>query len=251
MMARPFSLPPLVVARLLTPEIILDLQTLLEEVNGDVQQAAGRITDGACSFYFSILRFSDSTDTGTVEQWGEVSRKKDKKAPTPAHTSKPSVSTRGDSRGGGRGGRGGRGGSGRGGAVTRGRGTPRAATNGHAHHSESSSSGAAANGSAEPTKASGAGTDASAKPSSDSNNQQNGGVPQSTPGWTDASSSLPDSTTASPAWGASAPDTPVNGNAVVHSPPTAGKQTSKTPATSKMSWAQIARYVEGRYVRLC
>ncbi|PPQ98655.1 hypothetical protein CVT24_004153 [Panaeolus cyanescens] len=81
-----------------------DLLSLLAELNGDVELAATRISEGH------------------VEMWGEVSRKKDKKPPVTAHPSKPSA-VRGDSRA-ARGGRGGRGGpAGRGGAaVSRGRG---------------------------------------------------------------------------------------------------------------------------------
>ncbi|KAF9219327.1 hypothetical protein BS17DRAFT_426908 [Gyrodon lividus] len=70
-----------------------DLQSLLNEVAGDVQIAATRISEGY------------------VEQWGSVKSKKDKKTPTttPSHSKDQSISRdRSDSRG-GRGGRGGRG----------------------------------------------------------------------------------------------------------------------------------------------
>ncbi|KAJ8462112.1 hypothetical protein ONZ51_g11110 [Trametes cubensis] len=78
----------------------LDLESLLVEVNGDAQVASLRILEGH------------------AEQWGNVTRKKDKKSSTPT-SSHPKDSSAGRERGdfrGGRGGRAARGGPGRGGA---------------------------------------------------------------------------------------------------------------------------------------
>ncbi|KAK7027596.1 CUE domain-containing protein [Favolaschia claudopus] len=78
---------------------------LLHEVSGDVELAATRISEGH------------------AEQWGAVTRKKDKKlhGPTHTHASKDSFSSSRGMRGGARGGRGG--GSARGGGAPRARGS--------------------------------------------------------------------------------------------------------------------------------
>ncbi|KAG6853852.1 hypothetical protein C0991_000613 [Blastosporella zonata] len=207
-----------------------DLQSLLAEVQGDIQIAATRITEG------------------TVEQWGSVSRKKDKKAPTPAHASKETFPPRGDARG-ARGGRGGRGGSGRGGAV-RGRGGPPrgGAVNGRSPRVDSPNS-AQVDGVVAPSTTAKDATDsadASVEPvAPEPASHQNGVVPSA--GWAEASSSqaATPSVSTSTSWaGASTTstwgaDTEPNG-----STPSVNAIPSKpvsTPATSKKSWAQIAR----------
>ncbi|KAK0216073.1 hypothetical protein IW262DRAFT_1397768 [Armillaria fumosa] len=203
-----------------------DLQSLLSEVNGDVEVAATRISDGR------------------AEQWGSVTRKKEKKpTPAPGHAAKESVSGRGDFRG-SRGGRGGRGGlPGRGGGA-RGRGGPPrgGAANGHVavvHQGSPTPAGA-------PTTSTSLATekhDASPAPS------------DATPSaWADSSSSLSEAPSASTgistpgsAWtGASTTstwggDTDVNGSVSSVNLSPAPSKPSKIPANSKLSWAQIAR----------
>ncbi|KNZ79734.1 CUE domain-containing protein [Termitomyces sp. J132] len=207
-----------------------DLQSLLVEVQGDVQTAAMRITEG------------------TAEQWGSVSRKKDKKVPASAHPSKESFSTRGDARG-ARGGRGGRGGPGRGGAV-RGRGGPPrgGAVNGRGTRADSNSSpqingaGAALTASKDVPEP----ADASTEPvAQESTSHQNEATPSA--GWADASSSqiATPSVTTSTSWGGAGTTTTwgteaeLNGSSSVAS--AAPSKTMSNPATSKKSWAQIAR----------
>ena len=187
---------------------------------------------------------------GTVEQWGEVSHhKKDKKAPITAHPTKSPIPVRGDSRV-GRGGRGGRGGPGRGGAVTRGRSAlPKGSANGH--HPEGtrphpvSPANAATPGS---TDASYLAAEESARPALTDSHDQNG-ISASTSAWTDTSSQPETSTLATSisangsAWGATDSfSTEVSGTTPVANIPVS-KVVSKTPATSKLSWAQIARFV--------
>ena len=185
--------------------------------------------------------------TGTAVPWGEVSRKKDKKLPTPTHTSKPSTSGRGDSRG-ARGGRGGRGGAGRGGPTARGGrgGSSKSGTNGHAPHADSphsSHSGAVTNGS--PSDCADGKPDAPNKISNELHEQQNGFTP-STSEWTDSPLQPENPTTTATVSGNSMASTwghttEANGNTATHA--AAPRQASKTPATSKLSWAQVARYV--------
>lgn len=187
---------------------------------------------------------------GQVEQWGAVIRKKDKKAP--GHASKDSLSTteRGGSRG-ARGGRGGRGGPGRGGAAG-GRGF--GARGGHrdsiprAQHAPAPAPAAAQQSTSDaPTQngTNGVTPDATPAPAwGDSAPDQEG------PGWasatetetTKAPSTNWAETPSASAWGA---DTTVNGSAAaspsVQSKSLAPKPAAKTPATSKLSWAQIAR----------
>ena len=180
---------------------------------------------------------------GTVEQWGEVSHKKDKKAPTTTHAPKPS---RGDSRG-ARGGRGGRGGAGRGSAATRGRSLPRGNMNGHHPHtngtrpSSVSPANAANLGS---TDASHLGGEESVGHGLPESHDQNG-LTASISAWTDTSQ--PETSTLTTSISASGSTTDnfpaeVNGTAPVANIPVS-KLASKTPATSKLSWAQIARFV--------
>ncbi|KAF9460449.1 hypothetical protein BDZ94DRAFT_1299874 [Collybia nuda] len=211
-----------------------DLQSLLAEVGGDVQIAATRITDGV------------------AEQWGSVSRKKDKKAPTSAHASKDSFSGRGDFRG-ARGGRGGRGGPGRGGAAMRGRGGPPrgGAVNGRSPRTESPHPtivDITPSVSTDFNDAHGL-VDASVKPT-ESTTQQNG-VSTPAPSWSGANPHLEAPTptaSAGSSWGAASTtstwggDTDVNGSSSslnVNVP--SSKVASKSPATSKLSWAQIAK----------
>jgi len=99
-----------------------DLRSALSDANNDVSQAATRITEGKYITSCLLPSLSPSYQTGRTQQWGSVSRKKDKK-PVQNPSSKDATSARGESRA-GRGGRGGRGGPGRGGAATRGRGGP-------------------------------------------------------------------------------------------------------------------------------
>ncbi|KAJ7235820.1 hypothetical protein C8J57DRAFT_1452979 [Mycena rebaudengoi] len=201
-----------------------DLQSLLAEVGGDVELAATRISDGR------------------AEQWGAVTRKKDKKGQTgPGHVSKDSFSaSRGDFRG-GRGGRGGgRGGSTRGGAAPRSRGgAVRAApTNGHTVAAQSPPVSAWADGppTADKTPDSTAAwgpdiADAAPPPANNWADQLDTPSATATP-----SSWGGTSTTTTSTWG---PDTDVNGSTASLAVPQA--KISKTPLTSKMSWAQIAR----------
>lgn len=130
-----------------------------------------------------------------------MTRKKEKKPTTPAPQA-----ARTESRG-ARGGRGGRGGPGRGGASARGRGRPIPATNGHTPRETAPDSPAVVETPlAEPVP------EPTAEPIYDTN------IPQ-TDAWSTAAN---DSSHPSPV-------------------PQPAKATFKTPATSKMSWAQVAR----------
>jgi len=202
-----------------------------------------------------------------------VTRKKDKKAPIPSHTSKDSSSGRGDSRG-GRGGRSGRGGPGRGGAALRSRGgTPRGgafpSTNGHPVRDTANplaspttpitpwGDGGVPAANATTDKAPGDTPNSSPEGAGWPNDQQDGVTP-STSSWVDSSSSqleTPPTTTSQStppsAWGGTSTstwggDTDINGSAssLNVSMNVAPGKVSKTPATSKLSWAQIARWVE-------
>ncbi|KAI0742756.1 hypothetical protein C8Q80DRAFT_1273371 [Daedaleopsis nitida] len=194
-----------------------DLQTLLTEVNGDVQVAADRISEGR------------------AEQWGSVTRKKDKKLTSNSTHFKDSSANRerGDFRG-GRGGRAARGGP-RGGAA-------RGASARGGHHEVNGHR---------------------AKPS------VAGQTPNEAPAADGAAPSIPNEETTdtdpegASAWGSSTPPTwggdtsTINGSAThsapapivtpvaapapaqAHSP--APAKVVSTPATSKLSWAQIAR----------
>ncbi|KAF5376032.1 hypothetical protein D9615_007767 [Tricholomella constricta] len=207
-----------------------DLQSLLVEVQGDVELAATRISDGV------------------AEQWGSVSRKKDKKPPASAHASKESFPARGDVRG-ARGGRGGRGGPGRGGAAVRGRGGPRGgAVNGRSPRVGSPNQAHPDGTPAVSTEIKDVADSVDASPlaiAPEGTNQQNGVVPPT--GRTDASSShltTPALSTSSSWAGASTTstwggDTEPNGSSASVNVPSS-KLVSK-PATSKLSWAQIAR----------
>ncbi|KAK0189668.1 hypothetical protein F5146DRAFT_1139077 [Armillaria mellea] len=158
-----------------------DLQSLLSEVNGDVEVAATRISDGH------------------AEQWGSVTRKKEKKpTPAPGHTAKESFI-----------------------------------------HGSPTPAGV-------PTTSTSTATDKHDAPSVPSD-----GAPSA---WVDSSSSLSEApgvstgvSTPGSAWtGASTTstwggDTDVNGSASSVNVSPAPSKPSKIPATSKLSWAQIAR----------
>jgi hypothetical protein len=177
---------------------------------------------------------------GAFQPWGEVSRKKDKK-PSTTHGSKLSTQSRGDSRG-TRGGRGGRGG-------TRGRGGhPKASGNGHVPQAESTSTSAPrgdiSNGTLEESKPDT--ITQITKPISESYDQQNGTISSSTSGRTDSSSQTANTIGATSLLGTAlsrghALEGAANGNASQTAHPHATRPPSKTPATSKLSWAQIAR----------
>ncbi|KAF7759751.1 hypothetical protein Agabi119p4_11446 [Agaricus bisporus var. burnettii] len=192
-----------------------DLHSLLLDVNGDANVAAGRISDGL------------------AVQWGSVSRKKDKKTAAAQPSSKEFTPTRGESRG-ARGGRGGRGGGpGRGGATARGRGAHRgSAVNGHGGRTASPRPPADH---ATPAPGPSAHPDSTDTPKSDVVAQQNG-IVQTPNAWVD---SKPDeSSTANRKTEAEA--NAANANLNVALP----KQALKTPAPArgptKLSWAQIA-----------
>lgn len=193
--------------------------------------------------------------SGHAEQWGAVTRKKDKKAP--GHASKDSFSTseRGGSRG-ARGGRGGRGGPGRGGAAG-GRGF--GARGGHrdslprAQHAPAPAAAAqqpSTSDAAPPTQngTDGVTADAALTPAwGESAPEQDGGGGGGWGSATDTETQVAPSsnwaeTPSTSAWGA---ESTVNGSAAaspaVQSKSLAPKPAAKMPATSKLSWAQIAR----------
>ncbi|KAF9074662.1 hypothetical protein BDP27DRAFT_1444079 [Rhodocollybia butyracea] len=166
-----------------------DLHSLLVEVNGDVEEAATRISDGK------------------AEQWGSVSRKKDKKAVSTGPVS------RGDSRG-TRGGFGGGRGGGRGGAVHArgggGAGRPRGAATG-------GRGGSTANGH----------TSRTASPAIGQHVEPIDATSSDTPPtWAEPPKAEEETTKPSVLTTESIPHKPTP---------------SKVPATSKLSWAQIAK----------
>ena len=225
-----------------------DLHSLLAEVDGDVELAVNRISDGILSSLLYLMPVVFILNpTGVAEQWGSVTRKKDKKGPSSVQATKESFSGRGDFRG-ARGGRGGRGGQGRGSAV-RGRGGPPrgGAVNGRSAwasspaHAESGSSPVPAEAKQVSDVA-----DAPTIPILQESASYPNGLKASA-GRTDTPSTQPESstlsissswagTTSASAWGI---DTEVNGSTPSLHAPTS-KAASK-PATSKLSWAQIAR----------
>ncbi|KAL4063971.1 hypothetical protein V8B97DRAFT_1876359 [Scleroderma yunnanense] len=197
-----------------------DLQSILAEVNGDIELAVIRISEGH------------------AEQWGSVKRKKDNKTSTAAHSKDPSISRdRQDSRG-ARGGRGGRGGATRGGSSSRGgRGAARG-VNGRTPrpHTPKGSSPAPELADKEFTPAA---TDIPAAPadgiSQESISPHQGwhsdhSAAEATPnaGWSNA-----------PTWGVDA-STAVTKATTASTP----QKATKLPATSKLSWAQVARQQE-------
>jgi len=183
---------------------------------------------------------------GQVEQWGSVHRKKDKKHQGPVQDSKDrgAPRDRADSRGGrGRGGRGGRGGLSRGGAPGRG------GQNGHRarafNHNEPVDSTTPGTDNADPpvpaSKDEGASSTSAWGPDPALADQaQDFSFQTMGTGWGESTS----------AWGI---DTKSNGTpspAVQVKPlgpiPGQPKSIPKNPATSKLSWAQIARCVPFR-----
>lgn len=182
----------------------------------------------------------NSSLQGQVEPWGSVHRKKDKKHHSAVQDSKDrhSPRERSDSRGRGRGGRGGGRGA-RGGAPGRG------GQNGHRVHAPSR------NDPVDLTTSGTDGTDPTATASKDENLPPTSGW-GSSPTPADQSHDLPLQTTgtgwgeSTQAWGV---DTGPNGTpspAVQAKPltpiPGPPKPLSKNPATSGLSWADIARY---------
>ncbi|KAI0351591.1 hypothetical protein OH77DRAFT_1506392 [Trametes cingulata] len=192
----------------------LDLESLLIEVNGDVELASTRILEGH------------------AEQWGNVTRKKDKKSSAPA-SSHPKDATAGRERGdfrGGRGGRAARGGPGRGGA----RGV--AARGGHhevnGHRPKPSQSAEAPKDASAPDAAAPAPV----------NGEAPEGDAEGASAWTSSTPTTWGGDTAAINGATTAP-APAPAPAPAHAPapaPSAAKVGS-TPATSKLSWAQIAR----------
>ncbi|KAG6820533.1 hypothetical protein H0H93_015704 [Arthromyces matolae] len=183
--------------------------------------------------------FPSWTNDGNAEQWGSVSRKKDKKTPPSAHASKESPA-RGDTRG-VRGGRGGRGGPGRGGAV-RGRSGPSrgGAVNGRGSRVEIPAPAEADDASSlQPlAKDASESADASAEPVAlEPTGQQNGVATSASSSQLisppAASSTALTGTGSAPSW---AVESELNGSAAL-----ASNKPASTPATSKKSWAQIAR----------
>ncbi|KAI0717695.1 hypothetical protein C8T65DRAFT_707069 [Cerioporus squamosus] len=191
-----------------------DLQSLLTETNGDVQLASTRIIEGH------------------AEQWGSVTRKKDKK---PTSTPKDSSAGRGDFRG-GRGGRAARGGP-RGGAA---RGV--SARGGHnevnGHRVKPSTSGpvskdAQAGDAASPAPVNGDVADADPEAAS--------AWGSSTPATWGGDTAAIDSGSPHPAPAAASTSAPAPAPAHAPAPAPAPAKVVSTPATSKLSWAQIAR----------
>ncbi|KAI0744688.1 hypothetical protein C8Q76DRAFT_700731 [Earliella scabrosa] len=190
-----------------------DLQSVLNETNGDVQLASTRIIEGH------------------AEQWGSVTRKKDKKPTSTSHVKDSSANReRGDFRG-GRGGRAARGGP-RGGAA-RGASVRGAHHEVNGHRAKPSVSAQAvkdtpAGDVATPTTANGEATDADPDAAS--------AWTSSTPAtWGDTNAV--NGSTSSPAPAPVATLAP----APVQAPSPAPAKVVSTPATSKLSWAQIAR----------
>ncbi|KAF7420771.1 hypothetical protein PC9H_011289 [Pleurotus ostreatus] len=192
------------------------------EVAGDVELAATRISEGH------------------AEQWGSVTRKKEKKVSVSGQPKDAGFSLPRGGRGGRGGGRGGL--SGRGSPATRGRGgPPRGAPNGHAGRSSTPRISSPAPHQPAASSASEVQPDGDAKDkgaldaqvAEPANGRASGAEAPSVNG---ASSST---------WSAKqeAPDPTVHVNSAAASSHVLPKPT-KTPATSKMSWAQIARSQE-------
>ena len=170
--------------------------------------------------------------TGHAEQWGSVTRKKDKKPSSTSHSKDSAGRERGEFRG-GRGGRAARGGP-RGGAA-RGAGARGAHHEVNGHRAKASVSGqtpkdATAPESATPAPVNGDAADADPEPSAWSSR-----TPATWGGDTAAINGTAANAAASPAAHSVAASAPAQA-------PTPGPaKTVSTPATSKLSWAQIAR----------
>ncbi|EIW56556.1 uncharacterized protein TRAVEDRAFT_38481 [Trametes versicolor FP-101664 SS1] len=195
----------------------LDLESLLVEVNGDIELASMRIIEGH------------------AEQWGNVTRKKDKKSSAPT-SSYNKDSAAGGGRGDFRGGRGGRGA--RGGAV---RGGARGGVSARGGHHDVNGHRAKPSQSAEAVKDATA-VDApvtngeAADVDGDATSAWNSSTPTTWGGDTTAVNGATSHPTPAPAPVASA-HTP----AQVPAPGPSANKAGVTPATSKLSWAQIAR----------
>ncbi|GBE87142.1 hypothetical protein SCP_1003890 [Sparassis crispa] len=208
-----------------------DLQSVLDEVSGDIGLAVSRISEGH------------------AEQWGSVNRKKDKKPTTsPSLQSKEPSSPRSGEFRGARGGRGGRGGAGRGGAA-------RGSFARGAHHETNGHLPRRSHGTETAVSKPEASASTTATPVAAPSKLAEDGAQTPAEAWEHPPSEA--TTNAAPstqsAWGTSTPttwggDTAVNGSAAhpAHAPSAAPQRpasvkVTKTPATSKMSWAQIAR----------
>jgi hypothetical protein len=188
-------------------------------------------------------------------QWGSVTRKKDKKAAAANQIqSKDAPSARSDSRG-GRGGRGGRSSSGRGGANAnaRGRGSSRGGYSGANGHSArpNIASGNSPNQSWGDVALATDGEVDKAHDSSEVLDDAGWGTKSDTPAttsshWADtaAADAIPTGWATFPAASGWGNETNSNNSAFLSGKPSAAQpRQSKTPATSNLSWAQIARYV--------
>ncbi|TBU59867.1 hypothetical protein BD310DRAFT_957925 [Dichomitus squalens] len=195
-----------------------DLQSLLVEVSGDVELASTRIIEGH------------------AVQWGSVTRKKDKKpSSTSSYSKDPAGRERGEFRG-GRGGRAARGGP-RGGAA-RGAGARGAHHEVNGHRAKAPVSGqnpkdAAAAEPATPVPVNGDATEADPEASAWSSS-----TPATWGGDTAAINGTAPSAAAPPA--AHSIAVPAPAQAPTHNT----AKVVSTPATSKLSWAQIARKQE-------
>lgn len=181
---------------------------------------------------------ANSNTLGHAEQWGNVTRKKDKKSSAPT-SSYNKDSAAGGGRGDFRGGRGGRGA--RGGAV---RGGARGGVSARGGHHDVNGHRAKPSQSAEAVKDATA-VDApvtngeAADVDGDATSAWNSSTPTTWGGDTTAVNGATSHSTPAPAPVASA-HTP----AQVPAPGPSANKAGVTPATSKLSWAQIARYVK-------
>ena len=184
--------------------------------------------------------------TGHAEQWGSVKSKRDKKPPPPSAKDHPTPRDRTDSRG-ARGGRGGRGGATRG---ARGRGSPRGAPGVNGRASRPSHPGKTS--SPAPDFADKQPVEDFSDPVQPDKSDWSNGIPHDSPSDPNHTPDLPASDTPFPAQSSSTPsswDTSPWGaqDHFASAPPTSSQPISaaprptKLPATSKLSWAQIAR----------
>ncbi|KAL7278639.1 hypothetical protein PYCCODRAFT_1387865 [Trametes coccinea BRFM310] len=206
-----------------------DLETLLVEVNGDVEVASLRIIEGH------------------AEQWGNVTRKKDKKASTTASSHPKDASAgreRADFRG-GRGGRAARGGPARGGA----RGGVSARPGGHqdlnGHRAKPSQSAEASKDASAPDAAPSVPANGeTAEHEGEAASAWGSSTPATWGGDTAAINGTSSSHPAPAAAPASSTPAPAPAQAPTQAPaptPAPAAKSGSTPATSKLSWAQIAR----------
>lgn len=185
-------------------------------------------------FHASMLPTGNANCLGHAEQWGSVTRKKDKK---PTSTTKDSSASRGDFRG-GRGGRAARGGP-RGGAA---RGA--SARGGHhevnGHRAKPSTSGPA-------NKDASAGDAATTAPVNgdavDADTEAASTWGTSTPTTWGGDTAAINGTSPQPASAVTSTSSPAPAPVPVQPHAPAPAKVVSTPATSKLSWAQIARCV--------